>query len=485
MEALALKALQSLDFGSVDAESEKDLNHKFLRTEDFNDFLKDKTTLVVGAKGSGKSAIFELLTKYESTARDWSSGRLDDVFIVEGSGFRDATEIDTDTIEEFRNRDGFGYSKLWKLYFSVKLARKLYASGVRSKGASSKFLKTIGDASDYRILPILRNLWGSLVGRVPKVVKIPFLGEISIGYKWGEVSPSDVLYDLNDLLGKRQSQAWIVLDKIDEIFPMDAAARNEALSHLMQTCMECQSTYKNIKFRVFLRSDIWASLSFTNKTHLSDKTLNLRWDRDRLRSLLLKRALVNDDVLEYCKNKLQDCKDFDVDTMRVETQEAVFYTIFDSQIYKGANEATSLGWMIERATDSLGGVYPREMIMYGNISSERQVIPRHDCLIEGASIRDAYYEVSRLRCENYLAEFPAFNGHFEAFSGKTTSQFSRDELVSMFKGLEPRFEAAVRELSTNVGLLRPLDGKSYATAERFQIPRLYVAGLGIVTRGRP
>jgi hypothetical protein len=63
------EALDALDFGRVDAESEPDLDRRFLRTGDFDKFLQPRYSLIVGAKGSGKSALFEMFTDHLPSAR--------------------------------------------------------------------------------------------------------------------------------------------------------------------------------------------------------------------------------------------------------------------------------------------------------------------------------------------------------------------------------------------------------------------------------
>lgn len=47
--------LEKLDFGTVDSESEIDLDKKFIKTRDFIKFSQSNTALVLGAKGSGKA----------------------------------------------------------------------------------------------------------------------------------------------------------------------------------------------------------------------------------------------------------------------------------------------------------------------------------------------------------------------------------------------------------------------------------------------
>jgi len=65
--------LTKLNFGSVDSESEENLDKIFIQTKNFEDFLRPETALLLGSKGAGKSAIFKLFTKFEESARRLSN----------------------------------------------------------------------------------------------------------------------------------------------------------------------------------------------------------------------------------------------------------------------------------------------------------------------------------------------------------------------------------------------------------------------------
>jgi hypothetical protein len=125
--------------------------------------------------------------------------------------------------------------------------------------------------------------------------------------------------------------------------------------------------------------------------------------------------------------------------------------------------------------------------MYGNTAKNIQMKSgtTETPLISGASIRDSYYIVSKSRCDGYLSEFPIFSKHFEKFAGKTSGEFSRADLLEMFKELSPSAEEAIPELSANIGILKPTNKEHAATASNYNVPRLYISGLGITTKGRP
>lgn len=92
--------LNALEFGSVDSESEKDLDSKFIKTKDFNDFIKPQKALVLGSKGSGKSALFQMFAKYEDSARKLADLKKSEVLIVTGTGFNDIKELQTDDFKK-------------------------------------------------------------------------------------------------------------------------------------------------------------------------------------------------------------------------------------------------------------------------------------------------------------------------------------------------------------------------------------------------
>src|SRR5688572_20552917 len=92
------EALRALDFGKVDAESEIDLDQRFVRTADFERFARDDIWIGLGPKGTGKSALFEVFAKYESMARGLTPDGLTDVIITTGTGFGDLSELATGDI---------------------------------------------------------------------------------------------------------------------------------------------------------------------------------------------------------------------------------------------------------------------------------------------------------------------------------------------------------------------------------------------------
>jgi hypothetical protein len=477
------EALEALSFGSVDSESEADLDRKFLRTADFDSFLRPEIILIKGAKGSGKSALFELFTNFESAARTLAGHRLDDILIIRGTGFKDSKELTTDDMSRLQNQNGFDYERAWKLFIGLTIALQLDEKGIRSS-----LIRSVGKSHDYRILPILQRLWSMTLGGIPSLSKIAFPGgAIEFGGQAQRIHVSDLISDIDATLEKTGSSVWILFDKIDEIFPSDPAARKQALEGLFLCCLAMRSPKSRIHFKILLRTDLWNILNFTNKSHFVGKDILLSWSQTQLMSLMVKRASVNATVRYFLDGRVPELRTRDSQELPPDVQQKLFYTLFARKVYPGTREADVLGWIVERITDGLGSVYPREFITLGNIAGQNQRLAEttsEDGLIGGPSIRNAFTEVSDIRVATYLTEFPGLAAHFRRFNGQQTSLFSRQELIRLMDGLDPQGDEMIRRLY-DVGILTPIPRGPGADASRFEIPRLYRTGLGLVLRGRP
>lgn len=478
-----LEVLNDLNFGFVDSESEVNLDEKFIKTGDFDKLLDENNRLTIGGKGSGKSALFEMLTKYEKQTRLLSEGKLDNVFIVRGTGLKDVKELTTMDMENLMKEDGFDFQKVWKLYIAIKAAIKLGEESYYSGEHLVEFLKVAGELKDYRILPLLKSVWGLIVGPPPKSIPIKFKGvELIIGNSKNAIDVDDLLLEINNLLEQENKTIWVLFDKIDELFSDKVDVRKRALEGLFLTQLGFNSRFPRIKMKIFLRNDIWSTLNFVNKSHLVGKTLELKWEKEQLLEMIVSRVCSNFTVKDYIETSLNQKLDELIENNKYEE---IFYQIFDKQVYKGKNEAKVFDWMIERIKDGSGNAYPRELITFGNAAVDGQkknVIPSLDFLISGSCIKSAYYEVSKAKCETYLSEFPNLDNHFQKFRGLDKATINRTNLIDLLEGLSPDGDEAIK-LLYEVGILAPKGDAN--TAKSFEIPRLFRYGLGLVSKGRP
>jgi hypothetical protein len=487
--ATAKSALAALDFGEVDSESEADLERRFVRTDDFDRFLDPRNRLILGAKGSGKSALFEMFAKHLPSTRKLAGERLSKVLIATGTGFGDVTELTTVDIQGFQELGAFEYNSLWKVYIALKLAAALGRLGYTSDGPLRDFLFATRRAKDYRIGPMVKDAWQLVVGTAPSELEINVMGSGAM-IRSGRASLDvlDLLEDIEKVLAVHNQRIWLLFDKIDELHPTNPEQRDRALEGLFPACLAIERAFPSIVPRIFVRDDLYGPrLHFTNKSHFVGKQFTIEWDVEALRLMLLKRALATGEVHEYVMQSVPEIQKREPESFTEDEVTSALRVIFDERAYSGPNEAKTISWMVARATDAKGVTFPREMISYGNIARRKQEEkggPGDSSLISGRAVVDAYYVVSKVRCETYLSEFPELTEHIKRFRGKHDAPFERQELEAMFHGCRLDGQAAIDRLY-EAGVISPEGKHDVSIATTFDVPRLYRAGLGLNIIARP
>lgn len=474
--------LDNLFFGNVDSESEEELDKIFIQTKDFKKFLEEKTAVVIGAKGAGKSALYRYFTNFEKSARRDTGAELEDVIIVSGTGFKDVANLDCPEIRNEMREDKFDFYAAWNIYLMYRLVYTLYDKQEMICGENSKsILIKQGKVEDKRLFGVIKKLCKRFLFDVPEVDEINF-SEVSIKVAKNKKIPAqNVLKEIDEKLGQTRKTVWVLLDKIDELFSYESGVRKACIEGLFTTLLDYQSRYKNFRLKIFVRSDIWSDLNFVNKSHLADKQVRLQWDANDLQKMVVKRACVNEKIVNFLKESLND-EDYQKQI------KDCFYTLFPPKVYSGAREATTINYLIDRITDGQGGVYPRELINFCNeavnqekelMTGDEQIVP----LLSGVAIRNAFGIVSDNKVNTYLSEFGHLKEHFKRFEGQTTMTFTKDELLRLMVGLTPSGDEMIRQLY-ETGILQP-NSSSIIASSSYAVPRLFRGGLKMIIKGRP
>jgi hypothetical protein len=478
----------ALSFGHVDSESEPDLDEKYIRTEDFERFVSGaRVDLVLGPKGAGKTALFRLFDRHEQTVRRWAPDALHDIVVQPASGMRDLTNLAGGDLSRVLLREELDFERLWTAYIGWKAAAAAAKGGLRSTGALKQFQRANGLRRDWRVVPVLRRGWNAAMSdHFPAALKLTVLGT-GLEVASGKARPwdmSDVLRLVDQTAARDGKRVWLLFDNLDELLPTHRSKRVEALGALFTVCNQLRASYPNVQPRIFLRTDIWDDVAFNNKSHWIGKELRLSWSSEQLLGLMLKRAASSDAIRAHLARvipKLTSPRA--VDDLSTAEMRAAFYVLFDPLVYDDSGESWT--WMMERSADGHGQALPRELITFGNVAREKQQAGRYPVdgpLISGEAIREAYIDVSRIRCETYLAEFPELRSHFNRFNAKTTPRFHRAELNRLMSGLSPSGNAMIDALC-DVGVIKPTDGHR-ESAQHFEVPLLYRPGLKLRLRGR-
>ena len=435
-----LELLKSIEFGESVAELEADnLSKYFIETHHWQQINDDEVDIVYGTKGSGKSAIYSLIDQHEPAFFDKN------IILKFAEKPRGTTIFSDLQTSPPASEQSFIY--LWKLYllsligehfqdFGVQTAdgrdviKALTGSGfILEKNPLKVFL---GVASNYikkyfnptSMEPSLSIGEGS--GMVTGVgVKITFNEPSFDLAKTGAQSIDTLLHKANKELEKSGFSLWFLLDRLDVAFADNRTLEENALRALFKAYLDL-ADYDFIQLKIFLRSDIWQSITkdgFREATHIRRST-TIEWDRAGLLNLIVLRLVTNDSIREVYGVTEEALK------MSQYEQQAFFYRVFPRQVDTGRNPDT-LEWLISRVQDSMTISAPRDIINLINYALSKQIkimelggeAPDGELLFTRKALKDALSETSKEKVEKYLfAEHPSLRVYLEKLKGKKTTQ---------------------------------------------------------------
>lgn len=294
-----LDVVSGLYFGRDDAEHDAVdglLRTGFLATSAFEEALWGRKSLIVGRKGSGKSAICVRLAMPEVSQGHHLLITPDDTAGAQLRGFELADLTDT-----------AAKSLIWRYVFAIHLARHLVDRHARraherrepkSVKRLRAFLRGNGELADTRlpnrIALAAKGLRGSLALEAFGVSLSAELGAAPEGVRAAEqlsVIEHGVAQAFEDLGCARAHQSVLLLvDKLEDVWA--AEPTSEALiTGLLVAGKHVARTYAGAaRCVVFLRSDIYDSLTFSEADKFRSDELRIDWSREQLVELAVARA---------------------------------------------------------------------------------------------------------------------------------------------------------------------------------------------------
>jgi hypothetical protein len=444
--------LQGLDLGSSVAELDTLLEAARIETSAFTDLLNDRVDLVPGTKGSGKSALFRIFVDFLPDIL------LRDRKVVVAHGIQAPGDP---VFHAFTGR----FSKLsedefvsfWCIYL-VSLAHEQFIKGARYR----RFLKDAGAEIDkFRLacanakIPeieatkslkdILEWSLHVLTSWHPKVKYQPpgdsgefefdLFGSKIEGHpeKTEEGSEhslpkyvNDIKQSLEAVLEASDLSLWLMVDRLDEIFPRRSDVERTALRGLLRAMRYFASA--TIRVKVFLRDDILEQVvrtheGFTALTHVTARQADtLRWTQDQILAMVVKRFFANHNLVAY----------FKINRDRLEAsasyRKQCLDKIFPPTVFRGPKQSPTIRWICNRCADGRGVVTPRDVLDLLIRARQRQqdiyaADPEgtSDSVVSATAIRYGFEELSTRKRETYLqAEFPHLWNDIEKFSGGKT-----------------------------------------------------------------
>jgi hypothetical protein len=489
------QVLRELTFGQRVAEDEAArLSAYFVETDQWRRVWDGQVDIVYGAKGAGKSAIYATLSQRDEDLFDRG------ILARAAENPQGAPAFQGLITDPPDSEDQFIF--LWKLYFLSLLAQVLEDYGVGGEQAK-QLANTLRDAGLLHprssslarlvrsVLSYVRywfNAPESIEGAValdPTGVpvglstKITFRQPTAQEQARGKVYVDDLFELANEALRQDDYHIWLLLDRLDVAFAESRQLEANALRALFRVYLDLVPL-DHISLKIFLRSDIWQSITtsgFREASHIT-RELTIRWDSASLLRLVVQRLLQNPAL----------CRFYQVNTdeilSRTTAQRHLFEKVFPSQVDTGPNKPKTFDWCLLRTRDGTKNNAPRELIHLLSAAREVQLRrlelgepqPPDHFLFERTAVKDALPEVSEVRLTKTLyAEYAEYRQYLELLEGQKT-----DHSPKSLSGVWSVSEETAQEIANRLVEIGFFEKRGEQAHPRYWVPFLYRPALQLV-----
>jgi MinD-like ATPase involved in chromosome partitioning or flagellar assembly len=480
-ESDRLELIKSLSFPERNAASilDTDFDAIFQKTADFDRCLEDQNWVIRGRKGTGKSTLYTLFTQHRENAEKRSRGRLDNVTIISGHGVSNSFKPNADVFSDIHKKikaDDTDWLSLWRAYAVIRLYQ-----------SCPEFIDIIKKAKLTSLYSKLEYNFNNTVWESKHTTK---LLEFVTDTKLNGLC-RDAITHLNSNLKIKNQKIWLLYDDLDQDIKENTSWQNEALGGLMRLIYDTNNnSLYQIRFKVFLREDIWSNLVFTNKSHFGEqRNLLLKWDEEDFFRLAYRLAIAGSNKFRNLANRINPLSDNQLDECNIESLRQLLSPLWGLRRQKTKNAYVST-WVYSRLTDSSGNTYPRSLTILLSKARETELNPPqgkapNDHLLRWSSLTEGLKAASEERCDAIKNEYPELSEFFNNI-GELGSLFSEKQLKDFWhKSTQLNeqfntFDAFLKRLK-DIGVLQD---KKYSQKYNYAIANIYIDGFNIRTMGQ-
>lgn len=386
---------QDLRFGVPAAERDHDLLECFIVNDSYNNVLNGVKTVLLGNRGSGKSAIFKKVA-YEKRTK----GEL----VIELTPENYSYEM----LQQSLKRESEGawakkgaFCSAWKFLIYVLSMKRLTADrGGYKKGDAAVIYKYLREKHANiekhpidTLISYIQRIEGIKVGKYEGSIKT---NELHSLYKLEEIEP---LMDALNRITERK-KVTVLVDELDSGWDNSDDAK-AFISGLFQAAISINSKHQNLKVLISLRKELYENIPdlYEDAQKVRDVIQNIDWNEEDLQRLICKRIIASSGNWNG-KDELDAWHEVFVDELAYRKTRSVNY-LMDRTLYR-----------------------PREIIQFcndikdNNLNSDTFPWDYH-------SILGAEFEYSKSRTEDiaseYKYQYPGLKSIFETFRGRTSN----------------------------------------------------------------
>ena len=420
------RRLSSLYFGKDDAETDIQvgglLKEGFLRTAAYEAVIAGKKRLIIGRKGSGKSAICLFIRNTLANEDGVSLITPDDISAEEIRRF----ELPGITREQSK-------AVIWRYAFNIQIckhlltkAKVLFKSESRYPAEMAALRQFLVDNGEVADLTLHEKFW-KMLERIKASIKLEALG---IGLSGDIAAPSPGIRISTQLealercikkacrlvTAKGDKPLLLLVDQLEKVWSNDTDSDLMVIGLLLAS-KQVSQTFSHVICTVFLRTDIYELLQFSDRDKFRGDEMHIDWKPEFLSDLVFARARAS------------------VDT------EAQPRQIWDAFFPAQVTNLPSIDFVIQRTL-----MRPRDIIQLCNACRDIAEKNGHSAITEG-DIHEAVAQYSNWKLSDlineYLINFPFLNDLFVLFSNAnylvTRGQFEK-KLLTIQTAMVSRYQ---------------------------------------------
>ena len=442
----------------------------FQRTEDFPKFLSNRTWLVRGAKGTGKSILFRLFVEQSERARELANTDVDlttcQFIAAHGETRLKNSILSSENLASYEQQVG---EHSWAIFWLNYALLQLF---VNFPELSSTLRLDVEFSAGNHLTQASIIEW--LVQRTQSPQAIP--------------QASDELRNIDRWLSENNKSVWLLYDELDAGFGFGAdsyARRRRALEALLAWWLESGSSLKRVIPKIFLREDIWNQLNFVNKGHYVGRSLQLSWDETDLWRLVLRQALQSSSNLSHILEK-----EFGVTVDRLETFELgqlrrSLYLLWGERMGRG-KKAFTYNWVRTRIADSNENCFPRSLVLLLEeaVRNEKTFSTEYspEIVLRPRALIDAFPRVSEQRVDEVRNEYPELERPLNRLQGER-SPIDENRLSEIWDVQDGELSLRIKEM-VEAGILKERSRPKDPPPRIYAIAELYLYGLQMVRKGQ-
>ena len=306
-----IQRLKDIYFGDADGITDELLEHPyvFCGTSPFLQIAKGRKRIIIGPKGSGKSAMFRLLRDKKITISHTSAQQAT-IGIQADINLKTLREmvLERVKINDQKADPMLKYRLSWEIYLILKILEKLKELNFSISGRLAEFKAKLDELfavkKGFTLLEALVSLKKTVGVKFdtnqPNVHNI--YTSIEPGQKYEDANAGnflivfdDILKEANECLKTHNTTLDILVDKLDDFVVKEDY---DIQKTIFQSLLDVESGYcqfSNTRLFLFIREDLFNRLNLDQ--YGSDKVFarktNITWSADDISQLIAKRFIFN------------------------------------------------------------------------------------------------------------------------------------------------------------------------------------------------